>query len=263
MVQAQRVAHAGDAGSGVATVGVGEPPGLALVDADQAERPPEFGQVAGARRGYDQRPPRREEAAGLGGVARPEDAQDQGRRTVRERQGLPDVRAERRRPGVDPGGAPQRRDRQVNARAVPVRQGVQDAGEIVAGPAGQVDHQAGPARILPCGERPHGRRERRVVTAGEEPFARRDHRGGVGRTGPRPAGHEVDVALTGDVEAMSAAAGQAAAAQVQRPGADRAAKVRDDRRKRRVGRVAWVHRSVPSNRKDDQPTAARLDTRAR
>ena len=97
-------------------------------------------------------PLRGEEAAGLGGVARPEDAQHQGCRPVCERQGPPDVRAEGRRPGVRPGGAPQRRDRQVNARAMPVRQGVQDTSEVVASTAGQVDHQAGQARIVPRGE---------------------------------------------------------------------------------------------------------------
>jgi hypothetical protein len=32
---------------------------------------------------------------------------------------------------------------------VPVRQGLKDAGQIVAGPAGQVGHQAGRARIVP------------------------------------------------------------------------------------------------------------------
>src|ERR1700733_10118343 len=77
---------------------------------------------------------------------------------------------------------------------------------------------------------------------------------------------------------MVTAAGQAAAAEVQRPGADRAAKIRGDGRERpplaphsgrgnvvrlTAGRVAWVHRNVPSNRKDDQPTAARLDIGAR
>jgi hypothetical protein len=108
--------------------------------------------VAGAWRRYEQRPLRGEDATGLGGVARPEDAQHQGGRAVRQRQGPPDVRAEGRRPGVSPGGAPQRRDRQVNARALPVRQAVQDTGEVVAGTAGQVDHQAGPAGIVPRGE---------------------------------------------------------------------------------------------------------------
>ena len=54
--------------------------------------------------------------------------------------------------GMRPGGASQRRDRQVDARALPVRQGVQDAGEVVTGTAGQVDHQAGQARIVPRGE---------------------------------------------------------------------------------------------------------------
>jgi hypothetical protein len=29
-----------------------------------------------------------------------------------------------------------------------------------------------------------------------------------------------------------------------------------------VGKIAWVHRNVPSSRKDDQPTAARLDIRS-
>jgi hypothetical protein len=71
---------------------------------------------------------------------------------VRERQGPPDVRAEGRRPGMRPGGAPQRRDRQVKAHAMPVRQGIQDTGQVVAGPAGQIDHQAGHTRIVPRGE---------------------------------------------------------------------------------------------------------------
>jgi FAD binding domain len=42
VVQAQLVAHAGDVGPSVATVGLGEPLGLAPVDADHAERPLEF-----------------------------------------------------------------------------------------------------------------------------------------------------------------------------------------------------------------------------
>jgi hypothetical protein len=79
VVQAQPVVHSGHAGSGVITVGAGEPLGLALVDADHSERPLELSQVAGARRGYDQGPAGLEDAAGLGGVARPEDAQHQGR----------------------------------------------------------------------------------------------------------------------------------------------------------------------------------------
>jgi hypothetical protein len=62
------------AGSGVIPVGAGLPLRLALVDADHAERPLELPQVAGARRGYDQGPAGDEDAAGLGGVARPEDA---------------------------------------------------------------------------------------------------------------------------------------------------------------------------------------------
>jgi hypothetical protein len=109
------------------------------------------------------------------------------------------------------------------------------------------------------------------VTAAKEPLAGRDHGGGITRAGPaRPAGGEVDISLTGDVEAMTAAACQLAAAQLQRPGADRAAQVRGDRRERLAplsgrryavtlpaGRTAWVHRNAPSNRKDDQPTAAR------
>jgi hypothetical protein len=35
---------------------------------------------------------------------------------------------------------------------MPMRQGVQDTGEVVAGPAGHVDHQAGQARIVPRGQ---------------------------------------------------------------------------------------------------------------
>jgi hypothetical protein len=30
-----------------------------------------------------------------------------------------------------------------------------------------------------------------------------------------------------------------------------------------AGKIAWVHRNVPSSRKDDQPTAVRSDIRAR
>src|SRR5437868_4741088 len=82
--------------------------------------------------------------------------------------------------------------------------------------------------------------------------------------------------MTGDVEAMIAAACQLATAQVQRAGTDRTAQIRGGRCERPAplsgrryvvtwpaGRIAWVHRNVPSSRKDDQTTAARSDTRAR
>jgi hypothetical protein len=140
VIHAQLIIHDDEVGQGPVTVGAGDPPELLPVDADHAERLPEFPKVGRAGHGHDQRPARPEDAAGLRGVARPEDAQRQGRRPVREGKGLPDVRAYGRCPRMRSRGAAQRRDRQVQAHAVPVRQGLKDAGQIVAGPGGQVGH---------------------------------------------------------------------------------------------------------------------------
>jgi hypothetical protein len=105
------------------------------------------------------------------------------------------------------------------------------------------------------------------MTAAEESVAGRDHGAGVTGAWPRPASGQVDIAGPGDVEAMMAAACQLTAVQAQRVGTDRAAQVCGGRREcpapRSERRNAWVHRNVPSGRKDDQPTAARSDTGAR
>jgi hypothetical protein len=129
-------------------------------------------------------------------------------------------------------GAAQRRDRQIQAHAVPVRQGIEDAGQVVARPGGQVGDQARPARIVPGRECPHRLGERPVVTSAQEGVARRDHDGGVAGAGSRPARGEVDISVPCDIEAVLAAAGQPAAGELEPAGADRAAQVRGDRGER-------------------------------
>lgn len=150
VVELQLVVHGDDVGLGIVAVRLGEPPGLALVDADHAERPDKFPQVGGTRQGDDQGAVGCQDAAGLGGVARPEDAQRHGRRAGCEREGLPHVRAEGCCPPVCPGGTLQGGDRQVNAQAVPVGQGVQGVGEVVASAPGQVDRRSAPPQAVRC-----------------------------------------------------------------------------------------------------------------
>jgi hypothetical protein len=119
-------------------------------------------------------------------------------------------------------------------------------------------------------------RERLVMTAAEKQIAGRDHGRRVGRARYRAPGGEIDISLPCHVEGVIAAACQLAGAQVQRGAADRTAQMLGDccesaapfggRRYAAmlmVRRIAWVHRGVPSSRKDDQPTAVRSDTRAR
>ena len=115
---------------------------------------------------------------------------------------------------------------------MPVRQGLKDAGQIVAGPGGQVGHQAGRARIVLDRECAQSLGERPVMTPAEEGAACRDHGSGVTGPGSRPAGGEVDVPVPCDVEAVAAAAGQPGAARAEPAGAGRAAQVRGDRGER-------------------------------
>jgi hypothetical protein len=77
VIQAQPETHVGLAARLVAAEGVGYPPGLVGLDTDDADRFAKLFQVRGARRGDDDRAARSEDAADLGGVARPENAQDQ------------------------------------------------------------------------------------------------------------------------------------------------------------------------------------------
>lgn len=234
MSQAQPERQAVVAGRLVAGERVGDPLFLPAVDADQAERAAQFLQVPGAGGDDDQRAARGQDPGDLGGVARAEDAQHEPGRAVRQRQRPPRVRSDRRRPGVRAGGAPQRGRRQVGAQAGPLRQRVQDAGQVVPGAPGQVHHQgAGPGGAAGPGGVPRGRLregpgDRPVVPAAQELLAGGDHSGAVAGSGSRPAGGEIDVALAGDVEAVPGRAAQGALGQGKPPGADRAAQAARD-----------------------------------
>src|SRR3984885_11463378 len=126
----------------------------------------------------------------------------------------------------------------------------------MAGPGGQVGHQAGRARIVLDCECAQGFGERPVVTSAEEGAACRDHGRGVAGPGSRPAGGEVDVSVPCDVEAVAAAAGQPGAAWAELACAGRAARGTGDRGERaephsgrervvEAGVIAWIHWEGP------------------
>jgi hypothetical protein len=220
--QGHLVPHRGLPRLGVVAVGVGDALGLALVDADQAERAAKLFMMITSGRGDDQRPARGKDTGGLGGVARPEHAQDAVRGAIGQRQWLPRVRADRRGPRMGASGPAQRRNRQVEAHPGAAGQGIQDPGQVIPGAARQVGDEPGVpvARIgtvrlveVPGRERRDRVGDRPVVSPAQEQFAGRDHRGAVTRArigaaraaGPartRAGGDQVHVTLAGDIEAV-------------------------------------------------------------
>src|SRR6185437_10391801 len=116
--------------------------------------------------------------------------------------------------------------------AEPSGERVEHGREVVAGAAGEVEHQARPAGVEPRGQFGDRVGDWLVVPAAEEAHPRHDHRGTV--AGPRAAlpADQADVALPRDVEAVPAVAGHLVRTDAHRPGADGAADVRGDGRER-------------------------------
>lgn len=265
--QGHLVPHLSLPGLGVAAVGVGDARLLAVVDADQAERPAKLFMMITSGRGDDQCPARGQDSGGLDGVPRPEHAQDAVRGAIGQRQRLPRVRAPRRGPRMGASGPAQRRNRQVEADPGAAGQAIQDPGQVIPGAARQIGDDSGvpvagieTGRLVevPGRERRDRVGDRPVVSPAQEQFARRDHRGAVTRAwigatraaGPartRAGGDQVHVTLAGDIEAMPVLARQLCVIQEDGASAHWAAQVAADRRERlpppaarndgRVGRV--------------------------
>jgi hypothetical protein len=209
-------------GGEVAGQGVGDAVRLVRVHPDQAVGRDQLVQVAGGRRHDQQDAVRAQDAVELGAVAGREDVQDHRRRVVRQRERLPQVGQDGSRPGMGAGRPPQGRLRHVQADPDRSGQGVQDVREVETGAGPGVDHQLTGGRGV--GE---GGGDDVVVTGGEEGGAVLDHRGGVAVVRGATVG-QGRVPLAGQIEAVPPRTAQRPSLRAprQRPGAHRAAKVR-------------------------------------
>ncbi len=183
---------------------------LVGVDADEAKRIDELGQVCGAWCHYEQRPGGPEDPVELGAVAGSENVQHHVGAGVGEGQPAPRVADGCHGTAVRAGGAPRGGLGHVDGESVVRGQPAEYGHEVVARSRADVDYQTG--RLRPtgcgvgCGFRDCPRQEGEVARV-EELGPRSDHLGRLGRAG-RTSRQQVDVALPGQVEAVPARAAQ-------------------------------------------------------
>ena len=191
--------------------------GLGGVDRDRRFEP---GQVVRAGGDHQQPAGRPQHPVELGPVARREDVEHQVGRAVGQRQAVPGVGGDRVRPRMGPGGPPDRRGGDVQGQPDVAGQPVQDRRQVVTGACPDIHDEAIRRREVDCrgGERI---RDRPEVAGRQNRRPGRDHVGRVG-AGRDPAGQQVHVSLTGQVEAVPGGAAQPARELRQGVPADRA-----------------------------------------